>query len=55
MAYVFIHILKILELLGASIVDILRGAHRVNVLKAFLYGDPGFLRDLALNDGLMLI
>ena len=54
-ACVFMDVLEIGLLLGSGLVDDPRGAHQINVFKAFLEDIPGFLRALPLDDYLMLV
>ncbi len=55
MACVFIDILEVRQFLGGGLVEHPRGAHRIDVLEAFLKDIQGFMRALPLNDWLMLV
>ncbi len=50
MACVFMDILEVGQLLGSGLVDDSRGAHRIDVLEAFLKDIPSFLRVLPLDE-----
>ena len=50
MASVFMDVLEVRQLLVSGLVDDPRGAHRINLLEAFLEDISGFLRALLLDD-----
>lgn len=55
MAHIFMHVLEVRELISCGLMNKARGAHRIDMLKAFFQSGPCFLRDLSLNDQLVLI
>lgn len=52
-ACVFMNVLEIGEFVSSGVVNDLKNAHRIEFLEAFLKGDPGLLRSLIFNDGLV--
>lgn len=54
-ACVFMNISEIEEFFGSYVINYLRSTYQIDMLKALLLSNPGLLRDLILNIGLVLI